>query len=102
MFTRTVALLTALAFSAGTARADEPKKAPVDEEVKAAQERLTEFLKDIKGAEAARVTAMGPDGISKAFPDHVLFTVLFPQYPIARIAPPPLKSSNVVAVPKKK
>ena len=28
--------------------------------------------------------------------------MLFPQYPVARVAPEPLKSSNVVAVPKKK
>jgi hypothetical protein len=95
---RILTLLTALAFTAGAARADEPK---VSEDVKAAQERLAEYLKGIKGAQAAGVTPLA-DGTAETFPDHVLFSVLFPQYPVARVAPPPLSSSNVVAVPKKK
>jgi hypothetical protein len=97
--TRTLALLAGLALSAGTAGAQEPK---VSEDVKAAQERVAEYLKGIKGAEAARVTPLTADGVAETFPDHVLFAVLFPQYPIARVAPPPLSSSNVVAVPKNK
>jgi hypothetical protein len=99
--TRTLLLITALAFAVPAARADEPKPT-TDDEVKAAQAKLTEYLKGIKGAESGRVTALTGDGMGPTFPDHVLFAVIFPQYPVARIAPPPLKSSNVVAVPKKK
>jgi len=83
------------------AYSDEPK-GPSAEEIKAAQDRLMEFLKGLKGAELARVTALAADGVPATFPDHILFSVLFPQYPVARIAPEPLKSSNVVAVPKAK
>lgn len=102
MLTHTLALLAALALSLGTARtADEPK-APTAAEVKAAQARLTDYLKGIKGAETARVTALTGDGIGTTLPDHVLFAVMFPQFPVARVAPEPLKSSNVVAIPKKK
>ena len=92
----------ALTLSAGLllAGADDTKS-PAAEEVKAAQERLTEYLKSIKGAEAARVTALTGDGIPATFPRHTLFAVMFPQYPVARVAPEPLNSSNVVAVPKK-
>ena len=101
MLKRTPALLAALALAATAARADEPKS-PTADEVKAAQERLTEYLKGIKGAEAARVTPLTADGVGATFPDHVVFAVIFPQYPVARVAPAPLKSANVIAVPKKK
>jgi hypothetical protein len=99
--TRTLALLITLAFAASTARAGEDTT-PTADEIKQAQARLGEYLKTIKGAEAARVTALGSDGMGPTFRDHVLFGVMFPQYPVARVAPPPLSSSNVVAVPKKK
>jgi hypothetical protein len=69
--------------------------------VKAAQGKVTDYLKGIKGAQGGRVTALTGDGMGPTFPDHVLFAVIFPQYPVARIAPAPLKSSNVIAVPKK-
>lgn len=59
-----------------------------------------EYLKGLKGGESARVTALTADDTAQTFPDHILFAVLFPQYPVARIAPEPLKSSNVVAMPK--
>jgi hypothetical protein len=62
---------------------------------------LKDYLAGIKGTEAARVTQLTADGVKETFPDHTLFAVMFPQYPIARIAPPPLKSANVIAVPKK-
>jgi hypothetical protein len=101
MITRAVSVLTAIAISVSSARADDPKS-PTDDEVKAAQAKLTEYLKGIPGAEAARVTPLAADGTGPTFPDHVLFSAIFPQYPVARVAPAPLKSANVVAVPKKK
>jgi hypothetical protein len=104
MFTRTLSLLVALALAttltAGPLRADDAK--PSDEEVKAAQARVADYLKTIPGAESGRVTALTGDGLPATFPDHIVFAVLFPQYPVARVAPPPLSSANVVAVPKKK
>ena len=93
--------VAALTLATGSARADEPKP-PTADEVKEAQGRVSEYLKGIKGAEAARVTALSTTGTGgETFHDHILFSVLFPQYPVARVAPEPLKSSNVVAVPKK-
>ena len=89
-----VALITA-------ANMDDPPSPTIDE-VKVAQERLKDYLAGIKGADAARITALTADGTGSTFPDHVLFAVTFPQFPIARIAPAPLKSANVVAVPRKK
>lgn len=72
------------------------------DEVKAAQGLLQDYLAGIKGTDSARITALTADGISSTFPDHVFFAVTFPQFPIARIAPAPLKSANVIAVPRKK
>lgn len=97
---RTLSLLTVFAFTTTAARADEPKVS--EEEVKAAQTRLEEYRKGIEGAQNARVTPLTGDGITATFPDHVLFGFMFPQYPLARISPPPFKSANIVAVPKKK
>ena len=75
---------------------------PSADEVKAAQARANDYLKDLKGADSARVSALTTDGLSATFPDHILFSVLFPQYPVARVAPEPLKPSNILAVPKMK
>ena len=67
-----------------------------------ADAKLKDYLGTIKGAEAARITPLTGDGVAEAFPDHALFAVMFPQYPLARVAPEPLQSANVIAVPKKK
>jgi hypothetical protein len=95
-------LLSALVLTQLITVAGEKPKTPTEEEVKAARERLTEYLKGIPGTEAARVTPLTMDGAGTTFPDHVLFAVIFPQYPVARVAPPPLKSSNVIAIPAQK
>lgn len=91
MLARILALCTILAF-VPAARADD---------VSDAKDKVTEYLKSIKGAEAARITALTADGVKETFPDHVVFAVMYPQYPVGRVAPEPLKSSNVIAVPKK-
>lgn len=91
MLARTLALLAAFALLPAV-RADDAKDA---------EGKLKEYLGTIKGAETARVAPLTGDGMKETFPDHVLFAVTFPQYPIARIAPEPLNSANVIAVPKK-
>lgn len=71
------------------------------DDVSDAEAKLKEYLGAIKGSEAGRVTALA-DGTRETFPDFVLFSHVIPQYPLAREAPAPLKSANVIAVPKKK
>ncbi|VTT98592.1 Marine sediment metagenome DNA, contig: S01H1_S00224 (Fragment) OS=marine sediment metagenome GN=S01H1_24902 PE=4 SV=1 [Gemmataceae bacterium] len=100
MFMRLSFLIVAAGFLTGSARAAEPKP-PTDEELKAAHARVTDYLKAVEGADAARVTPLAGDGLFATFPDHVLFAVMFPQYPVARLAPAPFAPSNVVAVLKK-
>jgi hypothetical protein len=100
MFMRLLFLLVALGFPTNPARAAEPK-APTDEELKAAQARVTDSLKKIEGADAGRVAPLSGDGLAATFPDHILFTLAFPQYPVARLAPAPFGPANVIAVPRK-
>ncbi|HSQ54632.1 MAG TPA: hypothetical protein VLM40_02720 [Gemmata sp.] len=100
MFPRTLAILAAVTIASGIARPDD-KKGPSEEEVKTARAKLENYLKGIPGTQAARTTALTGDGMGQTFPNHVVFAVIFPQYPVARIAPKPLSSANVVAVPKK-
>jgi hypothetical protein len=91
MLTRTLALC-ALFLILPAARADD---------VKDAEAKLKDYLKEIKGAEAGRVTPLTADGVPETFPDFVLFSHVIPLYPVAREAPAPLKHANVIAVPKK-
>ncbi|MBA4187925.1 MAG: hypothetical protein C0467_07890 [Planctomycetaceae bacterium] len=100
MFIRVLMLSAALALTAEPTRGEDAKP-PTDGELKAAHTRVTEYLKGVEGADAARVTPLTGDGLAATFPDHILFAVMFPQYPVARIAPAPFASSNVVALPKK-
>jgi hypothetical protein len=91
MLTRTLTVLAVLVLVT-TARADD---------VKDAEGKLKDYLGTIKGAEAGRSAALTADGVKETFPDHVLFSVLFPRFPVARVVPEPLKPANVIAVPKK-
>lgn len=70
------------------------------DDVKDAEAKLKDYLKDIPGAEAGRVTALA-DGTAETFPDFVLFSHVIPQFPVAREAPAPLKYANIIAIPKK-
>jgi hypothetical protein len=62
-----------------------------------AKEQVMEYLKKINGADRARVTPV-KDSVAKAFPKHNFVAVLYPQFPIGREAPAPLKEANVLAV----
>jgi hypothetical protein len=88
MLIRSLAACVAVVLACGAARADD------------ARDRLDAFLKEIKGADAGRVTEL-KDG-AETFPDHVVFGFAFPQFPVARESPAPFKAANLIAVPKKK
>ena len=40
------------------------------------------------------------ESLTKAFPGSYFFSLVFPQYPVARVAPEPFKPGNVLVVPK--
>lgn len=56
-------------------------------------------LTKLKG-EGARVQVIKDDAVSKTFPQVEFVSVIFPQFPVARLAPEPLKSANLYAVTK--
>jgi hypothetical protein len=79
-----------------TSQADEPKRTA--ETIAAAEKAAKEQLAKLKGS-AARVQYIKDDAVEAAFPRYYLFSVLFPQYPVARIPPSKdLKTSNLFAV----
>lgn len=63
-----------------------------------AEETVKNYLKSIKG-ENARIAVIKNDTIAKVFPKHGFVAVVYPQFPIARLAPEPLNAGNVIAVP---
>jgi hypothetical protein len=73
--------------------------APNDADLKAAAEKVGEYLKGINGQDRARVTSIKDDLVPNLFPKHVFIAVLYPQFPVGRPAPEPLKVANIVAVP---
>ncbi|MCS6865251.1 MAG: hypothetical protein RMJ56_16500 [Gemmataceae bacterium] len=67
-----------------------------------AQTQLKNYLRGISGSEAGRSHPLTGEGIPETFPDYALFSHIFPLYPVARPAPEPLKSTNIIAIPKAK
>jgi hypothetical protein len=100
MRTRTLvaALLSALLLAPAVTAAPvpEPKKL-TPEEVAKAEKAAREHLAKLKG-DAGMVQYIDDEPLGRALPRSAFFAVLFRQYPVARLAPPGLKSSNVFAV----
>jgi hypothetical protein len=64
---------------------------------KKAQKEVETYLADLKGP-TPRVKPITDDVVARALPGSVYFEVLFPQYPVGKLPPPPLKVGNVLAV----
>jgi hypothetical protein len=75
-------------------------KGPTEEELAAADARVREYLKKLGATDQVRLVPIADESVGRLFPRFTCVAVLFPQYPLARIAPDPLKASNIVAVPK--
>lgn len=86
-----IAVLTVVLLAAPASAADDPK---------AAGAKVADYLKSINGMERARITPVKEDYVAKLFPKHTFVAVLYPQFPVGREAPAPLKEANVIAVPK--
>jgi hypothetical protein len=74
---------------------EQPKLTP--EEIAKAEKAAKEELAKLKG-DAGMVQYIEDEPLGRALPRWAFFAVLFRQYPVARLAPPGLKSSNVFAV----
>jgi hypothetical protein len=62
-----------------------------------AEKIVKEELEKLK-ADANLARLIKDEAIEHTFPGHTFFAVIFRQFPIARLAPAPLKSSNLYAV----
>ena len=81
---------------------DEPKvDQPSAEEIAKAQKQVADELARLQGA-AGRVQPITEEPVITTFPKYLFFSVVFRQFPIARLIPAPLQSGNVYAVPRDK
>jgi hypothetical protein len=73
-----------------------------DKAAKEESDRAEKTVKDLLDEKNVKVppTAVTDAAVKKAFPDATVFAVVFPQYPIARVAPEPFKAQNLLIVPK--
>jgi hypothetical protein len=100
MRTRTFvhALLSAALLGCAVTAAPVPEqKKLTPEEVAKAEKAAKERLSRLKG-DAGMLQLIQDEPLGRALPRWAFFSVLFRQYPVARLAPPGLKPSNVFAV----
>jgi hypothetical protein len=71
-----------------------------DRDMKAARTRVDERLKELN-AQYPTVAPITDVAVLKLLPGHRVISVRFRQYPVAMLAPPPLKSQNLFFVPQK-
>jgi hypothetical protein len=88
MLCRCIALAVLALFLAGTVFAADEK----------AEQAVKEYLAKLKAPEPQTLKAITDEAVTASLPDVTCFAVTFRQYPIAILAPEPLKSGNVLAV----
>jgi hypothetical protein len=93
----TAAILVASAVTRAASEAPTPEAKPTPQSIAKAEKAVKERLEKLKGAGAA-VQYIKDDAVEKAFPGSCLFAVLFRQFPVGRVPPKGLRSSNLVAV----
>jgi hypothetical protein len=89
------AVLGVVVTAAMAAPAPEKKRTAAD--VARAEKAAREHLDRLKGA-AGAIEYVKDEAVVAALPNDFFFTVLFRQYPVARVTPEGLKASNVFAV----
>src|SRR5207237_6896036 len=93
----TWAITIVLALGGSRAAADDVTKAPSAEDIAKAQKVVQQQLEKYK-ATYGQVTQLKDDDLTKTFSGQIFFGVLFRQYPVGRLVPPPLQPSNVFGV----
>ena len=62
------------------------------------RESLEKKLATLPGAEGGLIISVMTESVARAFPGYVFYVLRFPQYPVARIAPEPLRANNLFVV----
>jgi hypothetical protein len=79
---------------------DKQTAKPTAEEVQAAEKAIKDKFEPLKNADDKLLVRITDDAVARALPGRIVFAVVFPQYPVARLAPEPLKLQNVFAADK--
>jgi hypothetical protein len=95
---RWLALVTVLLMAMNAAAAADDRENLSKEEREKAERLVRDFL--ARHNAPARLSAITDDAVLRAFPSYAAFAVIFPQYPVARLAPPPFKAQNLFLVDK--
>jgi hypothetical protein len=95
-------VLSLALYLAAVALADDPEpsgKKLSRQDIEKAEKAVQAYLTKVRGNQA-QVKEIADESVERALPGHAFFSVRFPRFPIARIPPPGLKSSNVFVVGK--
>ena len=90
-------LLAAGPLRAAPAPAGPPRKPPTDEEVRKGQEAVNARLEKLHG-QGAQVQYIADEAVVQSLPGCLCYSVLFRQFPLARLVPEGLSAGNVFAV----
>src|SRR5262245_27666803 len=66
-------------------------------DVQKAEQAVVDKLKELK-VEGSKPVLVKDEVVSRALPGQVVFALVFPQYPVARVPQPPLGAQNLFAV----
>ena len=77
---------------------DKQPAKPTAEEIQMAEKAIRDKFEPLKNADDKLLVRITDDAVARALPGRVVFAAVFPQYPVARLAPEPLKLQNVFVV----
>ena len=81
-------------------RANPQDQKAVAEDVKKAEEIVQKQFPVLRNPVVPPLAPLTDEVLSRAFPQHQFFALIFAQYPVARIPPEPLTLQNLFAVNK--
>jgi hypothetical protein len=96
LFALLAALWTGLTVAAVAVAVPKDAK-PSKEEIQKAERLIEDDLAALSG-KRGKIEHLSADPLLQMFPRQILFSVVFRQYPVAQLAPPPLKAANIYAV----
>ena len=100
MIARTLTVLALCGAALAAGGPARPADNPSAEDLQKVKKKVEEELAGLNVKGGPRVEAVSEEAVARALPSHRFVGVIFPQYPVARVPPEPLKSGNVYAVPK--
>lgn len=93
-------LLASFMFPCASAGDDAKKDKAMKEEVKKAEKALREKYAPLGQSNTPPLTHLEDAALGRSFPDTLFFSVIYRQYPVAKLAPEGMKSQNVFLVTK--